>query len=290
MKVSGFTIVRNALKFDYPIVEAIKSISPICDEIIVAVGKSEDDTLQLIKSIGDPKIKIIETVWDDSLREGGKVLAVETNKAKEAVSKDSDWLFYIQGDEVFHEDGIDNLKNQLIKFKDDKAVDGLLFDYTHFYGSYDFVGDSRRWYRHEIRVIKNDPHINSYRDAQGFRINGEKLKVKKAHANIFHYGWVKPPELQQAKQESFHKMWHDDEWMKKNVGKKDEFDYSKIDSLALFESKHPNVMSDRIKLMNWKFDFDPSYKKLSIKARFLRFFENLTGHRIGEYKNYQLIK
>ena len=101
MKVSGFTFIRNAIKFDYPIVEAITSILPLCDEFIVAVGRSEDETIQLIKNIPSDKIKIIETVWDDTLREGGRVLADETNKAFKQISKDSDWAFYIQGDELF---------------------------------------------------------------------------------------------------------------------------------------------------------------------------------------------
>src|SRR5687768_16681264 len=109
MKVSGFTFVRNAIKYDYPIVEAIRSILPLCNEIVVAVGKSEDDTLHLIQSIGSDKIKIIQTVWDDSLREGGRVLALETDKAFKAISPDSDWAFYIQGDEVLHEKYHDNV-------------------------------------------------------------------------------------------------------------------------------------------------------------------------------------
>lgn len=111
MKVSGFTFVRNAIKFDYPIVEAIGSILPLCDEVIVAVGKSEDNTLELIRSINDPKIKIIETIWDDTLREGGRVLAEETNKAFDAIDSKSDWCFYIQGDEVILSNIMLPLKN-----------------------------------------------------------------------------------------------------------------------------------------------------------------------------------
>src|SRR5687768_5278014 len=103
MKVSGFTFVRNAIKYDYPIVEAIQSILPLCDEVVVAVGDSEDGTMELIKGIPSEKIRIIETIWDDTLREGGRVLAVETDKAFSAVSEDADWAFYIQGDEVLHE-------------------------------------------------------------------------------------------------------------------------------------------------------------------------------------------
>ena len=95
MKVAGFSFVRNAIKYDYPIVEAISSVLPVCDEFVVAVGNSEDQTYDLIKSINSPKIKIIETVWDDNLRDGGKVLAVETDKALKAISSDCDWAFYI---------------------------------------------------------------------------------------------------------------------------------------------------------------------------------------------------
>lgn len=288
MKISGFTIVRNAIKYDYPIAEAIMSILPLCDEMIVAVGKSEDDTLQLIRSIDSPKIKIIETIWDERLREGGKVLADETNKAFAAVSGDSDWAFYIQGDEVIHEKYLPSIKASMEKFKNDASVDGLLFKYTHFFGSYDFIGDSRRWYRREIRVIKNDHSISSYLDAQGFRKNGKKLNVKLVDAAVYHYGWVKPPEAQQAKQQTFNKLWHDDAWIKKNIPEVDKFDYSQIDSLAAFKGEHPKVMQERIHKMNWKFSFDPTKKKLSIKIKVLMFIENKFGWKIGEYKNYKI--
>ena len=81
MKISGFTFVKNALIYDYPIVEAILSILPICDDFVVAVGKSDDNTLELIKYIHPEKIRIVETEWDESMREGGQVLADETDKA-----------------------------------------------------------------------------------------------------------------------------------------------------------------------------------------------------------------
>ncbi|MFN8115948.1 MAG: glycosyltransferase family 2 protein [Bacteroidia bacterium] len=290
MKVAGFTIIRNAIKFDYPVVEAITSILPICDEFVVAVGNSDDDTLQLIKSINSPKIKIIETVWDDSLRQGGQVLAIETNKAFDAISKDADWCFYIQSDECVHEKHLASIKDAMMKYKDDKQVDGLLFNYVHFYGTYNYVGNSRRWYRKEIRIIKNDKSIRSYKDAQGFRkTDNSKLNVKPISAEIYHYGWVKPPKAQQAKQENFHKMWHDDEWMKKNIAQVEEFDYSQIDSLEEFKGTHPQVFQARVKAADWNFKFDSSQIKLSIKDKFLLFIEKTTGWKVGEYKNYRVI-
>jgi hypothetical protein len=289
MKVSGFTIVRNAIKFDYPIVEAINSILPLCDEVIVAIGKSEDNTLELIKSIKSTKIKIIETVWNDSLREGGHVLADETNKAFAAISADSDWAFYIQGDEVIHENQLSVIKAAMFQYKEEKSVEGLLFNYIHLYGSYDYVGDARRWYRKEIRIVRNDKSISSYKDAQGFRKQGRKLKVKAIDSNVYHYGWVKPPEAQQAKQQTFHKLWHTDEWMKQNIPQVDEFDYATIDSVEHFKGTHPVVMNDRISKMNWKFSFDPTLKRLSLKLKILMFIEKKFGWKVGEYKNYKII-
>ena len=289
MKVSGFTIVRNAIKYDYPIIEAIQSILPLVDEFIVSVGNSEDKTLELIQSIGSNKIKIIESIWDDNLREGGKVLAIETNKAFDSISKESDWAFYIQADEVIHEKYHLPILESMKRFKDENEVDGLLFNYLHFYGNYEFIGNSRKWYRKEIRIIRNNKNIRSYKDAQGFRINGNKLNVKPIDAYVFHYGWVKNPYHQQEKQKNFHKMWHDDNWMAKNISQADEFDYSTIDSLAEFKGTHPAVLKDRLERMNWKFHFDAQKINLSLKDKLLLLIENKTGWRPGEYKNYKII-
>ena len=289
MKITGFSFVRNAIKFDYPIVEAITSILPLCDEFVVAVGNSEDSTLDLIKSINSSKVKIIETVWDDTLREGGRVLALETDKAFAAIAPDTDWAFYIQGDEVIHEKYHTNLLEAMNEWKDDERVEGLLLNYLHFYGSYDFIGDARRWYRREIRILKYNKNIRSFRDAQGFRLGNKIMYVKPVDATVYHYGWVKPPELQQAKQEHFHKMWHDDKWMKKNIPNTAQFDYSNIDSLAHFTGTHPAVMQQRISRQNWNFDFDPTQKKFSLKVRFLHWIEKKTGWKIGEYKNFRKV-
>lgn len=288
MKVSGFTFIRNAILYDYPIVESIKSILPLCDEVVIAVGKSDDKTHELILSIDSPKIKIIETEWDLSLREGGQVLAIETNKALASVSKDSDWCFYIQGDEVIHEKYHENIKKSMTEYLNHKQVEGLLFKYKHFYGSYDFIGDSRKWYRNEIRIIRNKIGAESYKDAQGFRINNRKLRVKEIDAFVYHYGWVKPPDKQSEKIKNFLFHWHSDDYIKNHKPER-EFDYSQIDSLERFTGTHPYVMQHRIKQKNWSFDFDPTQKKLSPVNWILYIIEKYLGIRIGEYKNYKKI-
>lgn len=289
MKISGFTFVRNAVKFDYPVVEAILSILPLCDEVIVAVGNSDDDTLGLIQSIDSPKIKIIETIWDDSLRKGGQVLAVETDKALAAVSPDADWCFYIQGDEVVHEQYLPIIKQAMEENLTKKNIEGLLFKYTHFYGSYQYVADSFKWYRREIRVIRNTGKIRSYKDAQGFRTtDNQKLNVKLIEAYVYHYGWVKPPEIQREKMKSSINFWGEGFDIPAIQKELEAFNYSEIDSLSHFEGTHPKVMQTRIERVNWMFDFDIKVKKLSFKNRLRMMIEKLTGWRIGEYRNYRL--
>jgi hypothetical protein len=290
MFVSGFTIIRNAIKYDYPIVEAINSILPLCDEFVVAVGDSSDDTLQLVKSINSPKIKIIETVWDDSVREGGRTFALETDKAFRAISPDCDWAFYIQADEAVHEKYYPAIREAMEKYKDDRQVDGLLFHYKHFYGSYDYVGESWRWYRREIRILRNNWITFSYRDAQGFRKwPNDKLRVKLIDAYIYHYGWVKDPRAMQHKQQDWNKFYHTDQWIENNVAKAEEFDYSNVDSLELFAETHPKALLDRIARKNWKFNYDISKKRYSLKEKFKRVVYALTGYRVGEYKNYRIV-
>ena len=287
MKVCGFTLIRNAVKYDYPVVEAITSILPVCDKFIVLVGNSDDNTLELIQSIDSEKIIIQHSIWDDSLREGGRVLAIETDKAKAFIPSDYNWAFYIQSDEVIHEKYHNIILQSMEKWKNDSNVDGLLFKYLHFYGSYDYVGTSRRWYRHEIRIIKNDPLIHSYRDAQGFRKQGKKLKVKPIEAYVYHYGWVKDPLTQAKKHKDFNKLWHDDQFVAQFT--EEIYNYSDIDYLETFDNTHPNVMINRISQKNWDFDGKKLNSKVSVKDKFLFWLEQKTGIRLFEYKNYRII-
>lgn len=289
MFVSGFTIARNVVRADYPLREAVYSILPVCDEMLIAVGKSDDATLELVKSFDSPKIRIIETEWDDTLREGGKVLAVETNKAFDAVSEKADWCFYIQADECLHEQYLDHVREAMIDFCDDKEVEGLLLDYKHFYGSYDYLADSRNWYRKEIRIIKNNKKIRSYKDAQGFRIDNRKLKVKQIDACMFHYGWVKHPKQQLEKLKQARKLWHSDEFIDQTYANAEMYDFSIVDSLNIYTGSHPEVMKERIAAKNWKFEHDISRKQMGFKKKFLYWIEKYTGWRVGENKNYRLI-
>ncbi|HLN20639.1 MAG TPA: hypothetical protein VK213_06095 [Bacteroidales bacterium] len=289
MKVTGFTFIRNAVKFDYPLVASVKSILPICDDFIVAVGNSDDNTLELVKSIDEKKIRIIQTVWDESpeMKIGGKVLASETNKAFMAVPDDTDWAFYIQADEVVHEKYLGIIGEGMKKWKDDKSVDGLLFNYLHFYGSYDYVGNSPRWYNNEIRIIRNNKNFYSYRDAQGFRkYDNRKLNVKELDAWVYHYGWVKEPSVMMKKVISSSSFYT--EMKKFRPGGKESFDYFTVDSLQPFRETHPVVMQEHIRRKNWSFDYDISYNRLSLRYKAKIFLKRFLGIN-SYYENYKII-
>ncbi|TXJ29761.1 MAG: glycosyltransferase family 2 protein [Chitinophagaceae bacterium] len=291
MKVCGFSFVRNGVKLGYPFVEAIRSILPLCDEVIVAVGDSTDNTLEILRSL-DPKVTIIETIWDENLKEGGRVLAVETNKAFQAIPAKYDWCIYIQGDEVIHEKYFPVIKGAMEKYLHNKKVEGFLFNYIHFFGSYAYVGINSAWYRHEIRIIRNDKNIFSYRDAQGFRKRpNEKLKVKLLDAYVYHYGWVRYPEELKEKEKAKIRLYNPDEGaVQGHADFMNQYTYEKaIEPVALFEGTHPAVMQDRVAKQNWSYQPDLSLRYASLKDRFKKFMGKWTGWFPGEYKNFKII-
>jgi hypothetical protein len=152
------------------------------------------------------------------------------------------------------------------------------------------VGDSRKWYAHEIRIIRNNKAISAYRDAQGFRIGNQKLPVAAIDASIYHYGWVKSPAQMKKKQKESAAFWNDDTQMEKIIQSPDFYDFSEFDSLERFTGSHPNVMLDRIERKNWVIDLDVSKKKLSFKKFVLYYFEKWTGIRPFDFKNYKIIR
>ncbi|HMJ67857.1 MAG TPA: hypothetical protein VK508_03130 [Cyclobacteriaceae bacterium] len=290
MKVCGFSFLKNAVKFDYPAAEAIRSILPVCDLFIVAVGDCDDGTAEMVQKI-DPKIQVLRTVWDEKSRDGGRVLALETDKAFQAIPADYDWAFYIQGDEVVHEQYLPAIRKAMQDNLPDTKVEGLLFKYLHFFGSYDYVGQAHSWYRREIRIVRNRKDVFSYRDAQGFRIKpNRKLNVVLIDAYIYHYGWTREPQALQEKELSKVKLYHDDNWIASVFKKGAKYDYEQAqEPIRRFDGTHPAVMKERIARKNWDFKPDLSIRFYSPKDRFKRTMLKLTGWIPGEYRNYKLL-
>jgi len=294
MKLSGFTFVRNAIAYDYPIVESILSLLPLVDEYIVVVGDCADGTMEAIRGIADERIRIVRTVWDESLRANGEILAQQTNIALAECT--GDWCLYLQADEVLHEQDLESYRQALHKAHQRRDVEALLQQWRHFYATYDWLGAGRQWYRREIRAVRNVPGVVSWGDAQGFRkregAHVRKLRAMPTDVTVYHYGWVKPPEVQQRKQQTFNRYWHDDQWITEHVGNALEFDYSHCHHLKRFVGSHPKVMAGRVSASSkWASYFDPSrLRRASVRDRMLDGIESLTGIRMFEYRNYQLVR
>jgi hypothetical protein len=291
VKVSGFTFVRDAVRLHFPIVPAIRSILPLCDELVVNVGVSNDGTLDLVRSIGDPRMVIFESRWDEGNLERGRVLAEQTDLALARCQ--GDVCLYVQADEAIHEDDHPALRRAFDRLHADAALDGLLFDYVHFYGSFQTVGVSRRWYRREVRAVKGGIGVRSWRDAQGFRIGqgdgARKLRVARSGARMFHYGWVRPPDSQKVKLAEMMRLYHGEAARERELATR--FEYDSGEKVLPFEGSHPTPMRKFIEAADWPFLPRPRKLRLShLREDLLDLFESATGIRIGEYRNYELVR
>ena len=315
MKISGFSMIKNATKLYYPIKEAIMSILPIVDEFVVAVGNCDEDdnTRKLIESINSEKVKIIDTTWNLEKYPRGMENAHQTDIAKKACS--GDWVFYLQADELIHEKYHNEIVNKCEKYLDDEEVEGLLFKYKHFWGDYNHYHISHKWYPKEIRIVRNRADIHSWESAQSFRkipnfdgINYRqqegtyKLNVVELDAYVYHYGWVRPPRYMQSKKQALDTV-HKGKIKVEEMYKKEpkEFDFGPLNELAIFNETHPKVMEEWIKKFNWKdklqYEGKPNpyrkkHKHEMLKYRTLTFIEQnfLNGNHIGGFRNYKILK
>jgi glycosyltransferase involved in cell wall biosynthesis len=293
MKISGFSFARNITKLYYPLEESIRSILPVCDEFVIAIGKGDDDdtTRTIVERINNPKIKIIDTTWDKPSYEKGSILSEQSNIALNACS--GDWCFYIQADEVVHEKFHEPIYARCKELVNDTEVEGLLFDYKHFWGDYEHYHISHAWYPREIRIIRNRCGIESWGDAQSFRKAGEKISVAKVNAEIFHYGWVRPPEMMQIKKRYFVRFWGERDDSENTM-----FDYGSLEKIPRYTDTFPAVMKNWIAQMNWNDQLQYKGKSKNknkherFKYRFLTFIEQklLGGRQLGGFKNYKLIQ
>ena len=287
MLVSGFTVIRNAQIMGYPIVQSIRSILPLVDEFVIGLGQSDDKTRELLNQINDPKIKIFDSIWDTSKTVGGLILSEKTNEALDKCL--GDWCFYLQADEVIHELDFATIYKSLEKYRNDAKVEGLLFKYLHFYGSYGVVAQARNWYRNEVRIVRRSAGARSFGDAQGFKVNNRKPLVKSCRGTVYHYGWVKKPEAMGQKNKHMFRWWHGNKY----DDAFNNFAYKSGYGLRYFKGAHPAVMKELVAAQDWQFNLKKGVAHWNMKD-YKNFFsdvvEKITGHRFGEHKNYILIK
>lgn len=313
MLISGFTMVKNGTKLYYPVKQSIASILPIVDEFVVALGNCDEDdhTREEIKSLGSDKVRIIDTVWDTEAFPNGTENAHQTDIAKEACS--GCWLFYLQADEVIHEKFLPEIEEQCKKYLEDQEVEGFLFNYVHFWGDYWHYIPNHGWYPQEIRIIRNDPDIHSWRSAQSFRripgFDGKsyrqtegtyKLKVVPLNAYVYHYGWVRPPHMMQAKKTALSNIHKSQGAAEKEIGNEaPNFDYGNLERLPTFKGTHPEVMQERIEAFDWASELTPEkvnkhrppFKHERLKNRLLTFIEQnlFGGHQLFGHSNWKVL-
>jgi glycosyltransferase involved in cell wall biosynthesis len=297
-KISGFSLVRNGIQFDYPFLESWRSLLPLVDELVLAIGKSDDDSLVIAQKFardeGQKKVKIIESVWplnDPIKKKSGLILSEQTNLA--LAHCQHDWCFYLQADEVLHESDYPAFKNSFRASQADPKIEAVVYRYQHFYGSFNVVQETRSAYRREVRLIKKSSSARSVGDAQSFlKSDGTKLNALLSDARIFHYGWVRTPEAMREKTEFMDQLYHGDakgDAVLPQSG--DNFRYKRFWGLQNYRGTHPGVMQTRIAEKGWNWDLMASpfvFTTSDFKKIILDGFEKLTGHRPFEFKNYRI--
>lgn len=275
--ISGFTFIRNGVELGFPFEASIRSLLPLVDEFVVAVGKGTDDTLARVTALADahPKIRIIETVWNERMADRGFVYSQQKMIAQYSCT--GDWAFYLEGDEVLHEADLDKIRASVAHHHSNPSVEALVFDYLHFYGSAAWVSISPGWYRRECRLIRNT--IRSYApDGQYWLVmdkhkRGRNPHAALANAHIYHYGWIRRNEDMQKKFDQVGKYW---------AAAPARIEYDKFDrrALAPFMGSHPaHVQHWLATEAESQLRLDPAYKPTpkENKYHFMRQLETLTG-------------
>jgi hypothetical protein len=289
MKVSGVTFIKNGLSLGYPFFQAIQSIIPLCDEIVINVGfddpacENDDGTFQWLQNeLQGPQFIFIKSWWDPSLRKDGLILSEQTNIALQQCS--GDIILYVQGDEVYHEQDYPQIHRDLLRLHQHPTAEGLIFQYHHFYGSTDIIKYTKKTYRREVRAIKNYHHIISWRDAQGFRKETkEKIKSLKTSAYVYHYGWARSEAIMKKKIEAFEKLYHE------TTPSTEHFQYYRQWGLKRFLGTHPACMQSWVQENRHPVDILNYPLKLSwsdTRIILADLLERVTGQRFAEYTNF----
>jgi hypothetical protein len=287
LSVAGFSIVRNATLLDFPLEASVASVLPVVDEFVLAVGRSDDDTLDRARAIGDPKVRIVETTWDST--RGIAVLADETSRALAACR--APWAIYIQADEVFADGAADRVRAAIDRADADSRVEGIIVDYRHFYGGFDTLAANRKWYRREIRAVRTGREygIRSYGDAQGFRAGdiARRVRCMVSDAVMHHYGWARPAQAIAAKRAEDAAI---DPIARRRDAQRAPLPW--IPGLRPFIGEHPAVAREWIAARNDRVlaiaprRLEPHHLRLAASGC----IERVTGWRPFEYRNYTVIE
>lgn len=172
-KIAGYTHVLDAESRGFPYVESILSMLGFCDEVVVVDGGSTDGTLEKIRAIGDPRIKVLERKWDLS-EPGMDGMQKAFGRAMCSVGPD-DFLWQQDADEVVHEDDYEKIRRLVRRFPRD--VDVLHLPVVELWG--------------DAKTVRTDRHAwkwrlsrNSFRVTHGINKDARVVdqKTGRTHA------------------------------------------------------------------------------------------------------------
>ncbi len=291
MQVSGFTFLRNGRKLGYPFVESIRSILPIVDEFVIALGPCDDDTEKSLRAIGDPKIRIIPTRWNERLRPDYSVKGFVYGQQKSIAlfNCTGDWAFYLEADEVLHENDLPKIRAAMEQRVNDERVEALAFDFLHFYGNRNTIASSPGWYRREVRIIRNTiPAWSSESLFFNVVVGHKKSRYPRAAhtgATIYHYGWVRSEAQMNLKSADVLKYWQN--------RTATAVDYTKIDAAVLkpFTGSHPKAVQGWLPKAEGIFQTDPQHQLTARekKHRRMLWLERTLGLRFDK-KHYRPVR
>jgi glycosyltransferase involved in cell wall biosynthesis len=176
-------MVKNEQQF---LPYCLASVQKICDEIIVVDTGSTDRSIEIAEAFG---AYVIQAKWKDDF-------ALIRNIAQ-APAK-SDWVIWLDGDEVLNDSGAKKIKSQLLQ---DTSADFFLLPRVNYWHSlkkvFAYPDSQYKLYRnninakwkgklHEKIFDENNPH--------------HKRRLKHTDVHTFHYAYIK------SKDEIKHKM------------------------------------------------------------------------------------
>jgi len=230
------------------------------------------------------RIRIIHTQWNENIQPEYSVKGFVFGQQKSIAlfNCTGDWAFYLEADEVLHEDDLPKIRAAMEKHLPDPRVEALAFDYLHFYGNKNTIAWSPGWYRSEVRIIRNTiPCWSSESLFFNVVVDHKASRYPRAAhtgATIHHYGWVRSEAQMNLKAKASHKYWEPQPVAK--------VDYSRIDGqvLKLFTGKHPRVIQDWLPAAEGIFQVAPDYQPSSRekKHRWMLKVEQWIGFRFDK--------
>ena len=291
MKISGFTFLRNGQKLGYPFVASIRSVLPLVDEFIVALGPCDDDTEKMLRAIPDPKIRILPTTWNERIRNDYSIKGFVYGQQKSIAlfNCTGDWAFYLEADELVHENDLPKIRAAMERHLNDERVEALAFDYLHFYGNKNTIAWSPAWYRSEVRILRNTIPAWGPKGLVFTVLDTQKKAryPRAAHtgATIYHYGWVRSEAQMNLKSASVQKFWSN--------AQPAAMDYTQIDAAVLkpFTGAHPQVIQDWLPAADGLFQADPRHQLTARekKHRRMLWLEKTFGCQFNK-KHYRLVR